>query len=451
MIEVSQLDRRFGQVLALDNVSFQLESGEVVGFLGPNGAGKTTTMRILTGYLPATHAARLQVAGFDVLRQSLEVRKRIGYLPEGVPLYREMRVGEMMRFQGRLHRMDRQTLRRRIPEVLERVGVLDRQRQQVGELSRGLRQRVGLAVALLPEPEVLILDEPTSGLDPIQRVEVRALIRELASEHTVLLSSHILAEIESICPRVVILSEGRVVADGTKEELVSELGGDSQVVMEAALPDPEEACTLIASLPGVTRVELGERRGIHYDFRILGDGDLREDLGALAMQRGWALRELSWKRPSLEELFGKLVLGGVELSSTSGDAATHAGSAGIAEASKDRTPINQDSPVDGPGPDEGGLLQLSVSGAASTSTPLELSMEAPAETSPEASGDTSTGTSDPPLGTPGQKKVIYSLNPFDGGGSRDLSRPVNTETGKAVEDESGVGEGDGEGDGEEQQ
>ena len=202
MIDVSQLDRRFGQVLALDNVSFQLERGEVVGFLGPNGAGKTTTMRILTGYLPATNAARLQVAGFDVLRQSLEVRKRIGYLPEGVPLYREMRVGEMMRFQGRLHRMDRQTLRRRIPEVLDRVGVLDRERQQVGELSRGLRQRVGLAVALLPEPEVLILDEPASGLDPRARIEIRELLKELRNMgKTILISSHILSELRELCTK----------------------------------------------------------------------------------------------------------------------------------------------------------------------------------------------------------------------------------------------------------
>ena len=224
MIEVAHLTRRYGSATAVDDLSFEVAKGEVVGFLGPNGAGKTTTMRILAGYLPATRAKRLIVANHDVLRDSMEVRKAIGYLPESVPLYPELRVEEMMRFQGRLHRMSRQDLRTRIGEVLERVGVLDRRKQLVGTLSRGLKQRVGLAVALLPDPQVLILDEPTSGLDPIQRGQVRDLIADLSSEHTVLLSSHILAEIESMAPRVIIIHEGQKVADGSQAEIVRTLG-----------------------------------------------------------------------------------------------------------------------------------------------------------------------------------------------------------------------------------
>ena len=386
MIEVAHLVRRFGSALAVDDLSFSLEKGEVVGFLGPNGAGKTTTMRILTGFLPATSAERLTVAGFDVLRQSMEVRRRIGYLPEAVPLYSEMRVREMMQFQGRLHRMDRRTLRQRIPEVLERVGVLDREAQLVGKLSRGLRQRVGLAVALLAGPEVLILDEPTSGLDPIQRAEVRVLIRELASEHTVLLSSHILAEIESICPRVIILREGRLAADGTREELVSEMGGAGHVAFEAVVGDAEEARGLLASLPGVSQVELGERVGIHQAFAIHGEGDLREDVGALAMTRSWAVRELSWSQPSLEELFGRLVLGTDE----SFQAAERIGAHG---------PVEPSGEPEGNGPMTPGL-----------------------ELAPPAQGG-----DEPTLGAVGHKEVFYSLNPFDQGGARDLTRPMKAD------------------------
>ena len=187
MISVSHLTRRFGSLAAVDDVSFHLERGEVVGFLGPNGAGKTTTLRMLCGFLPPTSGS-LEVAGFDVLRQSMEVRRRIGYLPEAVPLYPEQRVEEMLAFQGRLHGMSRARIRGRIGEVLEVVDLTQNRRKLIGHLSKGQRQRVGLALALLPNPEVLILDEPTSGLDPMQRVEVRRLVRDLSAEHTVLFS-----------------------------------------------------------------------------------------------------------------------------------------------------------------------------------------------------------------------------------------------------------------------
>ena len=312
MIQVRHLTRRFGELAALDDVSFEIGRGEVVGILGVNGAGKTTAMRILTGYLPATSGAA-SVAGFDVLRQSLEVRRRIGYLPENVPLYREHRVDEMLAFQARLHGLRSRAAKERIPAVLERVGLLDRRRAIIGDLSRGLRQRVGLAVALLPAPEVLILDEPTSGLDPIQRLEVRKLVQELGREHTVLLSSHILPEIEAVCPRVIILHKGRVAADGQREELVRARFADSHVKLEAVVgADVEGAARLLRALPGVAEVKVGARLGIHQAFEVRGAGDLREDVGALAAARKWALRELSWHAPTLEQLFARIALGVAE-------------------------------------------------------------------------------------------------------------------------------------------
>ena len=313
MIVATHLSRRFGPLLAVDDLSFQIEAGEVVGFLGPNGAGKTTTLRILAGFLPATSGSA-SVAGFDVLRQSMEVRKRIGYLAESVPLYGEHRVEEMLDFQGRLHGMSRADRRRRVPEVLERVGVLDRRRQLVGHLSRGLRQRVGLATALLPDPEVLILDEPTSGLDPLQRIEVRRLIADLAGEHTLIVSSHILPEIEAVCPRVLILSRGRLAADGSREELVRTLGGGSRVRVELASgaarggPGLPGAADRLRAIPGVER--LRERDAVEgvLAFDLDCEVDLRPAVGELARREGWTLRELSWREATLEELFARIAL-----------------------------------------------------------------------------------------------------------------------------------------------
>jgi ABC-2 type transport system ATP-binding protein len=382
MIDVQLLTRRFGSLVAVDGISFRVEKGEVVGFLGPNGAGKTTTLRILSGFLPASRAEKLEVAGFDVLRQSLEVRRRIGYLPESVPLYRELRVGEMLRFQGRLHGIARADLEKRVPAVLDRVGVLDRERQLVGKLSRGLRQRVGLAVALLPDPEVLVLDEPTSGLDPLQRIEVRQLVRDLAQEHTVILSSHILAEVESVCPRVLVIHQGRLVADGSKDELVERLAGPGSVRFEAALigSSPAEAAALIESLPGVGQVTDRGAVGIHHAFQVQGEGDLREDLGALALARGWALRELSWARPSLEQVFARLILGGEGIATSPPTASA--------------PPLPSSEPIAGP--------------AALDVLPAE--GKAPA-------------------------RVLYSLNPFDRGATRDLSKPVQVDPPPGASDE----------------
>jgi ABC-2 type transport system ATP-binding protein len=308
LIRVSNLSRRFGGLLALDRIGFEIGRGEVVGFLGPNGAGKTTAMRILSGYLPATSGSA-SVAGFDVLSQSLEVRRRIGYLPESVPLYREHRVVEMLDFHGRLHRMPRRTRRARIEEVLDLVALKDRRRELIGRLSRGLRQRVALAVALLPDPEVLILDEPTSGLDPLQRIEVRKLLRGLAERRTVLLSSHILPEIEAACPRVLVIHRGKIVADGTPDELVAKLGGAGFVRLEAVVGDVEKALRVLRGIDGVRTVLHRGRLGMHDAFEIHGEGDLREDVGAAAASLGWALRELSSIRPTLEQIFARLTSG----------------------------------------------------------------------------------------------------------------------------------------------
>ncbi len=407
MIEVAHLHRRYGPLAAVDDLSFSLQQGEVVGFLGPNGAGKTTTMRILAGYLPATKAERVVVAGFDVLRESFEVRKRIGYLPESVPLYRELRVDEMLRFHGRLHGMDRLTLRDAIPDVLDRVGVLDRRKQLVGHLSRGLKQRVGLAVALLPQPEVLILDEPTSGLDPLQRAEVRELIRELAEEHTVLVSSHILAEIEMICPRVIVLDRGKLLADGSQQELLQRWSGDQEVSLEAVCGDPADAQRLLASIPGVSRVQVGERVGIHQRFAVFGEGDLREDVGALAMQKGWALRELSIQRLSLEEIFAKLVSGT------------------LAPMAEGEVSTTQEAPSTLP--------------MGSGASPL-LSLGAPAASPPSAVQPTVEPAPSPEAGS----GRIYSLNPFDRGAGRDLSQPVSREPAAPTESEEAPSDGEGE-------
>ncbi len=409
MIEVAHLTRRYGALTAVDDLSFEVGRGEVVGFLGPNGAGKTTSIRILTGYLAATRAERLVVAGHDVQRDSMGVRRSIGYLPESVPLYPELRVEEMMRFHARLHRMDRQGRRQRISEVLERVGVEDRRKQLVGTLSRGLKQRVGLAVALLPDPEVLVLDEPTSGLDPIQRGEVRELIRSLADDRTVLLSSHILGEVESMARRVIILHEGRKVADGPPAELATTLGGGGHVAVEVmGAASAEDMAELIGSLPGVESVSTGDRVGIHQSFQVRGEGDLREDIGALAMTQSWALRELSWQRPTLEQLFTRLVTG------VSIDELTAASPSGSAPSPGAVEPL--EAPMAQPVVAEG----------------LELS-------SPKAPADPL------PLGTPGNAapKTIYSLNPFDRGASRDLSKPVSVD---APAPEAAANDGDGQGD-----
>lgn len=409
MIEVRNLTRKFGAFTAVDDVSFSIERGEVVGFLGANGAGKTTTMRMLTGYLPPTSGV-VRVAGHDVVRASLEVRRRIGYLPESVPLYREHRVEEMLAFQARLHGLPRGEIAGRIGEVLERVGLAERRRSLIGALSKGMRQRVGIAVALLPDPEVLVLDEPTSGLDPLQRVEVRALIGELAADRTVLLSSHILPEIESVAQRILVLQGGRIAADGSRQDLVRDHAGGARVRLEAFLPDPEEALRLLEALPGVGEVAHRGRLGIHHVFDIPAEEDVREDVGALAAQRGWALRELSWHEPTLEQLFARIVLG-VE---GQDEAPGTQGSAQAAPAAADDANANDDA-----------AIPLTVQPG------LELAPPGPDVAAPAAP------PAAPPLGTPTPPRAdVYNLNPFEV-----ANRPPAAEPGEACpEDEDTPGD-----------
>jgi gliding motility-associated transport system ATP-binding protein len=384
VISVSHLTRKYGAFVALDDVSFEVGRGEVVGVLGPNGAGKTTLLRILAGFLPATSGSA-KLDGFDVRTRSLDVRRRIGYLPESVPLYREHRVVEMLEFQGRLHGLSRRERQHRIPIVLERVGLTDRSRDLIGSLSRGLRQRAGLAVALLPEPQVLILDEPTSGLDPLQRIEVRGVVRELAERHTILLSSHILPEVEAVCPRVIILHKGRIAADGTGDKLVRATADSSHVRLEAVVgPDVAKALRLLASLPGVRDVVDRGRRGIHQEIDVQCDSDLREEVGALAAQRGWALRELSWRRPTLEELFARIAL---SLDVDRGD--VHSDPSRVVPPAGERAPAST-----------------------ITTVPIETSGAGVAR-APDASV----------AATAAPKRVVYNLNPFDMGAARDLGKP----------------------------
>ena len=311
MIQVDQVSRRFGALEAVRDLSFEVSKGEVVGLLGLNGAGKSTTMRMLTGYLP-TSAGTIRVGGHDVVTESLAVRRQVGYLAEGVPLYREHRVAEMLRFQGRLFGLPRRRIAERTAEVLERVGLADRARSLIGNLSKGMRQRVGIAVALLPEPEVLILDEPTSGLDPLQRIGVRELVGELAEEHTVIVSSHILPEIEAVCGRLILLHRGTKVADGTKAELLAAEGGSGLelVVTRHRLAEDALREQLAAAVPEAELEVCAEGEHLRAWLRCPGDPSGR--VGRLAAERGWVVTRLAWREASLEHLFGRMASGRLE-------------------------------------------------------------------------------------------------------------------------------------------
>jgi ABC-2 type transport system ATP-binding protein len=299
MIQVDRLSRRFGSFKAVDDISFAVGGGEIVGLLGPNGAGKTTTMRMLTTYLTPT-SGRAALAGHDVLDEPLEVRRKLGYLPESVPLYGEMRVREFLRFRARLKDVPRSGLRRAVAEVVARCRLDEVENRIIGQLSRGFRQRVGLADALLHDPPILILDEPTSGLDPIQILEVRALIRELGARHTILLSTHILPEVEAVCGRVIIIARGRIAMD----ERLEDLRRDTAIVVEAR-GQADAMRNALQTVPGVERVTTGSQDGPFAELQVqTRDGrDLRETIGQKLTTNGWPLRRLDLRRSSLEERF----------------------------------------------------------------------------------------------------------------------------------------------------
>jgi len=302
MIEVENLTKWYGPTRAVHGISFKVPEGQIVGFLGPNGAGKSTTLRMLTGYLPPT-SGRATVAGFDVSAASEQARASIGYLPENTPLYPEMRVEEYLHYRGKLLSMPRSRRRQRIDVVCDRCG-LDQVRQRViGHLSRGNRQRVGLAQALLHEPPVLILDEPTAGLDPNQINHVRDLIAELRGKHTVILSTHILPEVERMADRVIVIAGGTIRADGAPSELRQQVTAGSSVVVQLK-GSAEAVARAFRGIDGVEATETSDQAGwCRAVVRPRKDKDVREALGQAALSNGWAVREMRYEVASLEQFF----------------------------------------------------------------------------------------------------------------------------------------------------
>jgi ABC-2 type transport system ATP-binding protein len=308
VISVSKLTKVYGQTLAVDHVSFDVSPGTIVGFLGPNGAGKSTTIRMLTCYLPPT-SGTATINGFDIFHQSKKVRENIGYLPENVPLYTEMRPEEYLDFRGRLRGLDRATRRKRIDYVLQRCWLTNVRKKLIGHLSKGYRQRVGLADALLHNPKVLILDEPTVGLDPTQIRETRKLIRDLGGEHTVMLSTHILPEVEAVCDRAIIIASGKVVAQGTPEELRTSRRNIARVLVECRGP-AKEVENALSRVSGVSAVELLNTNGDKYVTAAVKpkeSHDVREEVARTVIQHGWPLREIRLEHATLEEYFVQVV------------------------------------------------------------------------------------------------------------------------------------------------
>ena len=303
MIEVQHLTKRYGPFTAVDDVSFRAERGEILGFLGPNGAGKTTTMRILTGYMPPTDGKAL-VGGYDVIDQPIEAKRRTGYLPETPPLYPDMTVRDYLDFCARIKGVPRAERKARVNTAMERTRVADMARRHCGKLSKGYRQRVGLAQALLHNPDVLILDEPTAGLDPKQIIETRQLIKQLGGDHTIILSTHILPEVSQTCQRVVIINKGRVVAVDSPENLTSRLRGSETMFLQVEAPGPDAQQTL-GAVPGVTQVRIADTRGpiTALEVESASGRDVRRDLASAVVTRGWGLLELRPMRMSLEEIF----------------------------------------------------------------------------------------------------------------------------------------------------
>lgn len=306
MITVEKLTKRYGATTAVDGIDFEVRKGEIVGFLGPNGAGKSTTMRMLAGFLPPT-SGRAEIAGFDVFSQSLRAREHIGYLPENVPLYLDMRVGEFLAYRGALKGVPGRRMKERVADVVELCGLRDVERKIIGRLSKGYRQRVGLADAMIHEPDLLILDEPTIGLDPNQIRQVRDLIRNLKRHHTILLSTHILPEVEMLCSRVIIINRGRIEAMDTPQNLRARLGAAGHVILDAKVADVRAATGKLRQLPGVADVS-HRTDGPWTIFQIAPSAadDPREEVFRLAAGEGWAVRELSRARVSLEQVFAEV-------------------------------------------------------------------------------------------------------------------------------------------------
>jgi len=311
MIKVENLTKRYAGFTAIKDLSFEVGKGEIVGFLGPNGAGKSTTMRILSTYMPAT-SGRVSIAGYDVFTQSMEARRHIGYMPENVPLYTEMRVNEYLSYRASLKEITGSRKKERIADVKELCALRDVENRIIGTLSKGYRQRVGLADALLHSPDLLILDEPTAGLDPNQIRQVRDLIRNLGKHHTILLSTHILPEVEMTCNRVIIINKGKIEAADTPENLVQQMRAAGGIRLEAKPGCPkEEAVAQLTALKGIKEVSTGEEEDgwLHFTLRTDAGSDPREEIWRLATDRRWTVRELSRRRATLEDVFVELTHG----------------------------------------------------------------------------------------------------------------------------------------------
>ncbi len=306
MILAEKLSKRFGGLPAVTDLSFRVETGEILGFIGPNGAGKTTTMRMLTGFLPATEG-RAQVAGFDVFEAPMEVRRRVGYLPESPPLYRELSIGEYLRFVAEIRGIPRARRVRAVGDVMEQVGLLGWEGRILGSLSKGYRQRVGLAQAIIHDPPVLILDEPTSGLDPAQVAGMRDFVRQLAQRRTVILSTHILTEVEQLCSRVILIHQGRIRADEPLDQIRRHAGGGVRYLVELGAPDPDSVPARVAALAEVEQVRpLPGPPGLAV-LEVRAPQDPRTAIAALATAQSWSVRAMERRVPSLEEAFLALI------------------------------------------------------------------------------------------------------------------------------------------------
>lgn len=305
MIQATGLTHYYGPYPAIQDVSFGVKKGEILGFLGPNGAGKTTTMRIITGFVPPTHGT-VTLDGFDVVEQSLEARRRVGYLPETVPLYTDMSVSSYLRYMGTLRGMSPKAIKARLDKVVDVCRLGDYRKTQIGKLSKGFRQRVGIAQAIIHEPQVLVLDEPTIGIDPIQVVETRKLIQELGRDQTVVLSSHILPEVSMICDRVLIINEGRIVAEDTPKKLAEGLQGVERLEVEIGGP-VAQVLPVLKAIEGVDDVTHVNNNGRHtYTIAAQAGKDLRDDISKAVISNSWSLRGLQLVSMSLEEIFLRL-------------------------------------------------------------------------------------------------------------------------------------------------
>jgi ABC-2 type transport system ATP-binding protein len=306
-IQVNQLTKKYGQQAAVDDISFEVKTGEIVGFLGPNGAGKTTTMKIITNFIAASSGDVL-INGMPVSQNGEDIKKHIGYLPENNPLYEDMPIMDYLYFVAEIQDIPKNEIENRIREIIRKVGLNAEKHKKIGELSKGYKQRVGLAQALIHDPEILILDEPTSGLDPNQIVEIRKLIRELGKEKTVILSTHILPEVEAIADRILIINKGKIVANGTADSLRRQAEDSEMLMISIEDGDPNDIFTALQKLPSVAMVDFANRQNNRFEIKSHGDISPKRDIFNLCVERQWVLTEMTSIERKLEDIFRQLTL-----------------------------------------------------------------------------------------------------------------------------------------------